>query len=249
MQQKKFSTMLTLKIINVFLADSTLHQSHSAEAEKAVGKCEGDKKKAGKCVKVPETDTRRLSTGRGVDERRLSTGRTEERAGKRLGPVRQCTSASSAEGRAAVQEVVRRRGEEVQPGGQRPSRGQGDGQSQDQGGGMRRRREEVETMVVSAHKLQIENKKAQGGDRTPTPGRREHASSAKMREGCGGGVAGGAGGKGKGGGGSGGEVGGRGGGAKRVEGDEVRKVHSGGKDGKRRESKGKETSTRDSLRQ
>ena len=109
---------------------------------------------------------------------------------------------------------------------------------------MRRRREEVETMVVSAHKLQIENKKAQGGDRTPTPGRREHASSAKMREGCAGGVAGGAGGKGKG-----GEVGGRGGGAKRGEGDEVRKVHSGGKDGKRRESKGKETSTRDSLRQ
>ena len=39
------------------------------------------------------------------------------------------------------------------------------------------------------------------------------------------------------------------GGAKRGEGDEVRKVQAGGKDGKRRESKGKETSTRDSLRQ
>merc|ERR1711974_246054 len=39
MQQKKFSTMLTLKIINVFLADSTLRESQqTAEVEKMKGR-------------------------------------------------------------------------------------------------------------------------------------------------------------------------------------------------------------------
>ena len=219
MQQKKFSTMLTLKIINVFLADSTLRESRSAEVEKGKGRearSEEEKQRGGK---VPEIEMRRLSTSR-VDER----GDHQQQGGKRLGPVRQCTSASSAEGRAATlhpqplprggrgvpEEVVRRRGEEV---------------GEKDGGGVRRRREEVEPMVVSAHKLQIENKKAQGGDRTPTPGRREQPAVGKRREGSG---------------------------AKRGEGEEGKKV-PGGKEGKGREegrrNKGKDTSTRDSLRQ
>ena len=206
MQQKKFSTMLTLKIINVFLADSSLRESRSAEIEKIKGR-EEDKRKGGG------------GGGGKVETRRLSTGRVEERGehqhGKRLGPVRQCTSASTAEGRAATlhpqtlpqggrdvaEEVVRRRGEEKEG-----------------GGGVRRRREEVEPMVVSAHKLQIDNKKAQGGDRTPTPGRRE-----KRREGSG---------------------------VKRGEVEEGKRFM--GKEGKRREeerNRGKDTSTRDSLRQ
>ena len=96
MQQKKFSTMLTLKIINVFLADSTLRESQSAEVKKTKGRdmrSEEEKRKGGGGVKVPENEMRRLSTGR-----------VEERGdGKRLGPpVRQCTSASSAERRAAT---------------------------------------------------------------------------------------------------------------------------------------------------
>ena len=224
MQQKKFSTMLTLKIINVFLADSTLRESQSAEVKKTKGRdmrSEEEKRKGGGGVKVPENEMRRLSTGR-----------VEERGdGKRLGPpVRQCTSASSAERRAATlhpqsqpqggrgvaeEVVVRRRGEEF---------------VEKEGGGVRRRREEVEPMVVSAHKLQIENKKAQGGDRTPTPGRREQpAGGGRRREGVG---------------------------ATRGE------VEEGGrlvKEGKRRESgggrdegkrnRGKDSSTRDSLRQ
>ena len=215
MQQKKFSTMLTLKIINVFLADSTLRESRCAEVEKGKGR-EEEKRRGGK---VPEIEMRRLSTSR-VDER----GDHQQQGGKRLGPVRQCTSASSAEGRAATlhpqplthggrgvpEEVVRRRGEEV---------------GEKDGGGVRRRREEVEPMVVSAHKLQIENKKAQGGDRTPTPGRREQPAVGKRREESG---------------------------AKRGEGEEGKKV-PGGKEGKGREegrrNKGKDTSTRDSLRQ
>ena len=212
MQQKKFSTMLTLKIINVFLADSTLRESRSAEIEKIKGK-----------EMRSEEDHRRGGGGGKVETRRLSTSRVEERGehGKRLGPVRQCTSASSAEGRAAtldpqdgrevVEEVVRRRGEEF------PQKG----------GGVRKRREEVEPMVVSAHKLQIENKKAQGGDRTPTPGRRELPPPvAKRREGSAS--------------------------VKRGEVEEGKRLL--GKEGKRREeegkrNKGKETSTRDSLRQ
>ena len=219
MQQKKFSTMLTLKIINVFLADSTLRESRSAEVEKSKDR-EEEKRRGGK---VAEIEMRRLSTSR-VDER----GDHLQQGGKRLGPVRQCTSASSAEGRAATlhpqpltqggrglpDEVVRRRGEEV---------------GEKDGGGVRRRREEVEPMVVSAHKLQIENKKAQGGDRTPTPGRREQPAIGKRREGSG---------------------------AKRGESEEGKKVQ-GGKEGKGRDStgreegrrnKGKDTSTRDSLR-
>ena len=215
MQQKKFSTMLTLKIINVFLADSTLRESRSAEIEKIKGK-----------EMRSEEDHRRGGGGGGggkVETRRLSTSRVEERGehGKRLGPVRQCTSASSAEGRAATldpqggrevaEEVVRRRGEEF------PQKS----------GGVRKRREEVEPMVVSAHKLQIENKKAQGGDRTPTPSRREQPPPVgKRREGSAS--------------------------VKRGEVEEGKRLL--GKEGKRREeegkrNKGKETSTRDSLRQ
>ena len=225
MQQKKFSTMLTLKIINVFLADSTLRESRSAKVEKGKGRGEARVKeeKRGGGGKVGEIEMRRLSTGR-VEERG-----EHPQGGKRLGPVRQCTSASSAEGRAATlhpqplaqggrgvsDEVARRRGEVS---------------GEKDGGGVRRRREEVEPMVVSAHKLQIENKKAQGGDRTPTPGRREQPAVGKRREGSG---------------------------AKRGEGEEGTRVQ-GGKEGKRRDSagreegrrnKGKDTSTRDSLRQ
>ena len=211
MQQKKFSTMLTLKIINVFLADSTLRESRSAEIEKIKGK-----------EMRSEEDHRRGGGGGGggkVETRRLSTSRVEERGehGKRLGPVRQCTSASSAEGRAATldpqggrevaEEVVRKRGEEF------PQKG----------GGVRKRREEVEPMVVSAHKLQIENKKAQGGDRTPTPSRREQPPPVgKRREGSAG--------------------------VKRGEVEEGKRLV--GKEGKRKEEEGKRNKgTRDSLRQ
>ena len=213
MQQKKFSTMLTLKIINVFLADSTLRETRSADIERVKGRE----------VRVDEEKRRG-----GKEPRRLSTSRMEDRGepnqhGKRLGPVRQCTSASSAEGRAATlhpqtggregaDEVVRRRGEEFP--------------AKEEGGQVRKRREEVEPMVVSAHKLQIENKKAQGGDRTPNPGRREQPPPPVAK---------------------------RGGGGKRGEIEEGKRL-VGVKEGKRREDEGKrnrgqDTSTRDSLRQ
>ena len=208
MQQKKFSTMLTLKIINVFLADSTLRETRSADIERVKGRE----------VRVDEEKRRG-----GKEPRRLSASRAEDHGdqhGKRLGPVRQCTSASSAEGRAATlhpqtggregtEEVVRRRGEFL---------------GKEEGGQVRKRREEVEPMVVSAHKLQIENKKAQGGDRTPNPCRREQPPPPVAKRG-----------------------------GKRGEVEEGKRL-AGGKEGKRREDEGKrnrgqDTSTRDSLRQ
>ena len=105
-----------------------------------------------------------------------------------------------------MEEVVRRRGEEVhQRGGE--------------GGAVRRRREEVGPTVGPAHKLQIENKKAQGSDRTPTPGRRDQAGKRREVE-------------------------------KRVEEKlDGRRKESLGREEEGRRNKGKDTSTRDSLRQ
>ena len=210
MQQKKFSTMLTLKIINVFLADGNLRREGVGKAAVKGGEMRSEEEKRREGGKVPE-----------VEMRSLSTGRADEREGKRMGPVRQCTSASSAEGRASLQcqpppqggrgvaeEVVRRRGEEVhQRGGE--------------GGAVRRRREEVGPTVGTAHKLQIENKKAQGSDRTPTPGRRDQPGKRREVE-------------------------------KRVEEKLVmdgRRKESLVREEEGRRNKGKDTSTRDSLRQ
>ena len=237
MQQKKFSTMLTLKIINVFLADTEVRQRKEEQQEKSKQKVAEDKEKQKhERNKPPSTDVKmpRVSNNKvkkvnneedgdmnktqrehgkvdrermdglvGVSIRHHGTEREKERNrvtkdAEEQGRSRQDVSTSNSRYQEqtahhpqkttkspqqtsdGVLEYSRSRSKPVPP---QRSASNVDAQMRKQDGGKveedkqeGRRREEamegtrraVEPMVVSAHKLQIETKKQQGGDRTPS---------------------------------------------------------------------------------
>jgi len=162
MEQKKFSTMLTLKIINVFLADSAARDAKGEADLEAKKKSQqnSDKDRAKTSNKKKSTDgLDSLDTGR--DRYTMQEAPFSDDVMRKKGPpVRQCTSASSVDTRSR----------------QEPPRRGGSCRADT----MEANRKMMEPMVVSAHKLQIENKKQQGGDRTPNTERK-----SSVREGCG----------------------------------------------------------------